>query len=69
MKFYSYFDGNTVFTNISGCIFFLFFFLGGGAGEGADKSLSFTCGVPAVMHPLHEAKSNYRNVKNLTLNN
>ena len=41
MKFYSYFDGETVFTNISGTNNFFFFFGGGGGGEvevGVDKS-------------------------------
>ena len=48
VKFYSYYDGkNTVFTNISGCIYFFYLFIflgGGGRGRGGRQiTVSFTC--------------------------
>ena len=49
MKFYSYFDGKTQFSQIFlGFVFFVFFFFflgggGGGGGVGGQITASFTC--------------------------
>ena len=40
MKFYSYFDGKTQFSQLFlGCIIFIFFGGGGGGGGGVDRVL------------------------------
>ena len=47
MKFYSYLDGKTQFSQIFlGCI--IIFFFGGGGGGGGGVTMSFTCGTKYI---------------------
>ena len=67
MKFYSYFDGNTQFSQIFlGCIYFFLFFIGGGDGQitrpspvlilNSDIMLRLRLGV-SIRHILEQKKS------------